>query len=135
MNRFGRTYKMTLLLMILPVLFMQSARTEIPEAIINAISTGNAATLAVYFNASLEVAILDKEDFYSKQQAELIMKDFFTRNTPASFSILHKGGKEGSQYAIGKLVTSGGTYRVTILVKMKENKPLIHQLRFEKDEE
>ena len=80
---------MTLLLMILPALFMQSARPEIPEAIINAISTGNAATLAGYFNASLEIAILDKEDFYSKQQAELIMKDFFTRNTPASFTILH----------------------------------------------
>lgn len=122
-------------MMLLPAFYIQSVRSEIPEAIINAISTGNSAALAGYFNTSLEVAILDKEDFYSKQQAELIMKDFFIRNTPSSFTILHKGGKEGSQYAIGKLVTSGGNFRVTILVKVKENKSLIHQLRFEKDEE
>jgi hypothetical protein len=63
------------------------------------------------------------------------MKDFFARNTPTSFTILHKGGKEGSQYAIGNLVTPGNIYRVTILVKVKENKSLIHQLRFEKDGE
>jgi hypothetical protein len=135
MNRYGRYFKITLLVMLLPAFYIQSVRSEIPEAIINAISTGNSATLAGYFNTSLEVAILDKEDFYSKQQAELIMKDFFTRNTPSSFTILHKGGKEGSQYAIGKLVTSGGNFRVTLLVKVKENKSLIHQLRFEKDEE
>jgi len=135
MNRYGRYFKITLLMMLLPAFYIQSVRSEIPEAIINAISTGNSAALAGYFNTSLEVAILDKEDFYSKQQAELIMKDFFIRNTPSSFTILHKGGKEGSQYAIGKLVTSGGNFRVTILVKVKENKSLIHQLRFEKDEE
>lgn len=135
MNRNGRNFKISLLLMLMPVFFMQSVRSEIPEAIMNAISNGNSATLAGYFNSNLEVAILEKEDFYTKQQAELIMKDFFTRNTPVSFTILHKGGKEGSQYAIGKLVTSGGSFRVTILVKMKENKALIHQLRFEKDEE
>ena len=121
--------------MLLPVFFIQSVQAEIPEAIISAISAGNATKLATYFNASLEVAILDKEDFYSKQQAELIIKDFFTRNAPTSFAILHKGGKEGSQYVIGKLVTAGGSYRVTILVKMKEDKALIHQLRFEKDDE
>jgi len=135
MNRYGQFYKTILLLVIIPLFFMQSVRSEIPEGIINAISSGNSGALAGYFNSSLEVTILDKEDFYSKQQAELIMKDFFTRNKPASFTILHKGGKEGSQYAIGRLVTSGGSYRVTILVKMKENKVLIHQLRFEKDEE
>jgi hypothetical protein len=134
MNRFGR-YKLLFLLMLLPVFFIQSVQAEIPEAIISAISAGNATKLATYFNASLEVAILDKEDFYSKQQAELIIKDFFTRNAPTSFAILHKGGKEGSQYVIGKLVTAGGSYRVTILVKMKEDKALIHQLRFEKDDE
>lgn len=134
MNKVGQTGKI-LLLMMLPAFFMQAVRSEIPEAIIGAISSGNAGALAAYFNTNLEVAILEKEDYYSKQQAELIIKDFFARNIPGSFTLLHKGGKEGSQYAIGKLVTSGGSYRVTILVKTRENKALIHQLRFEKDEE
>ncbi|MBN2274279.1 MAG: DUF4783 domain-containing protein [Bacteroidales bacterium] len=135
MNKTWHYYKPLLLLIFLYAFSLQSASSQIPDAVINAINTGNSATLAAYFNSNLEVAIMEKEDIYTRQQAELIMKDFFIRNTPVSFTVLHKGGKETSQYAIGRLVSSGGNYRVTILVKTKENKSLIHQLRFEKDDE
>jgi len=104
---------------------------DIPQAIVDALRTGNTAVLSGYFNTSIELAILDQEDIYSKQQAELIMKDFFAKHVPSSFVILHKGGKEGSQYAIGNLVTSSGKFRVTLWIKMTQNKPYIHQLRFE----
>jgi hypothetical protein len=135
MIRFRQFHRFVPGLFLLLAAFVQPVRSEIPDAVINAISTGNSAILAGYFNTSLELAILDKEDIYTKQQAEQIMRDFFARNTPSSFTILHKGGKEGSQYAIGNLVTPGNVYRVTILVKVKDNKSLIHQLRFEKDGE
>jgi hypothetical protein len=135
MIRYRQLNWYTLFLFLLLTAFTQPVLSEIPESVINAIGTGNSAILADYFNSSLELAILEKEDIYTKQQAELIMKDFFARNAPSSFVILHKGGKEGSQYAIGTLTTSGGKFRVTILVKMKDNKPLVHQLRFEKDGE
>jgi hypothetical protein len=104
---------------------------DIPQALIDALRTGNTPVLSGYFNSSIELAILDKEDIYSKQQAELIVKDFFAKHVPSSFVILHKGGKEGSQYAIGNLTTSDGNFRVTLLIKQKDNKPYIHQLRFE----
>jgi len=104
---------------------------EIPQALSEAMRTGNTATLSGYFNTSIELAILDQEDIYTRQQAELIVKDFFTKHVPSSFVILHKGGKEGSQYAIGNLTTSAGSFRVTLLIKLKDNKPFIHQLRFE----
>jgi hypothetical protein len=104
---------------------------DIPKAVIDALRTGNTTQLSGYFNTSIELAILDQEDIYSKQQAELIIKDFFSKHVPSSFVILHKGGKEGSQYAIGNLTTSTGSYRVTLLIKQKDNKPFIHQLRFE----
>jgi len=104
---------------------------DIPQAVIDALRTGNTTVLSGYFDTSIELAILNQEDIYSKQQAELIMKDFFAKHVPSSFTILHKGGKEGSQYAIGNLVTSSGTFRVTLWIKMTQNKPYIHQLRFE----
>jgi hypothetical protein len=104
---------------------------DIPQALIDALRTGNTTVLSGYFNTSIELAILDKEDIYSKQQAELIVKDFFAKHVPSSFVILHKGGKEGSQYAIGNLTTSAGNFRVTLLIKQRDNKPYIHQLRFE----
>jgi hypothetical protein len=135
MIRFRKFPGFALSLFLLLAAFVQPARSEIPEGVISAISTGNSALLAGYFNPSLTLAILDKEDIYTRQQAELIMKDFFARNTPSSFTVLHKGGKEGSQYAIGNLVTPGNVFRVTIYLKVKDNKSLIHQLRFEKDGE
>jgi hypothetical protein len=104
---------------------------DIPQAVVDALKTGNTAQLSDFFSSSIELAILDQEDIYSKQQAELIIKSFFAKHMPTGFVILHKGGKEGSQYAIGNLTTSSGTFRVTLLIKLSNNKPTIHQLRFE----
>lgn len=122
-----------LCLMIVPmqVIISSPEVTDIPPAIIDALKSGNTAKLAQFFNTSIELAIPGQEDIFSSQQAELIIKDFFTKHVPTNFIILHKGGKEGSQYAIGNLTTSTGNYRVTLLIKLKDNKPFIHQLRFE----
>ena len=120
-----------LLLFVVPAHAENRMAEDIPQAVIDALRTGNTAVLSGYFNTSIELAILEQEDIYSKQQAELIIKDFFAKHVPSSFTVLHKGGKEGSQYAIGNLVTSSGTFRVTLWIKMTQNKPYIHQLRFE----
>jgi len=106
----------------------------IPDGIIQAIRAGNASDLAKYFNANIELTLNRGEEIYSKDQAELILKDFFLKHAPNDFSILHKGGKEGSSYAIGNLATTNGTFRVTILVKLKDSQPYIHQLRIEKED-
>ncbi len=107
---------------------------DIPSEIIVAFKTGDATVLSKYFNTNLELAINSNDDIYSREQAELILKDFFAKNIPNSFTILHKSGKEESRYAIGNLSTTNGKFRVTILVKLKDNTPLIHQLRIQKED-
>jgi len=132
-----KTNSFILLLTFLPILIPLHAEDftqrpgDIPQALSDALRNGNTTVLSGYFNTSIELAILDQEDIYTRQQAELIVKDFFAKHVPSSFVILHKGGKEGSQYAIGNLTTSAGSFRVTLLIKQKDNKPFIHQLRFE----
>lgn len=106
---------------------------EIPDGIINAIKTGSASNLAKYFNVNVELTINNNEEIYSKDQAELILKDFFAKNIPTAFVVLHKGGKEGSRYAIGNFSTASGNFRITILVKTKDSQPYIHQFRIEKE--
>jgi hypothetical protein len=106
---------------------------DIPQAVLDALKTGNSVQLSKYFNTSIELAIPGKEDIYSNKQAELIIRDFFAKHVPSNFSVLHKGGKEGSQYAIGNLTTSSGNFRVTVLIKLKDGNPFIHQLRFEEE--
>ena len=106
---------------------------DIPGNIVNAIKNGNAKELAGYFNSSIELTLLSKEDIYSKEQAEIILKNFFQTHVPVSFTLLHEGGKESSKYAIGNLKTGNGNFRVTILLKSQNNQLYIHQLRIEGD--
>ncbi|MBI5218452.1 MAG: DUF4783 domain-containing protein [Bacteroidia bacterium] len=111
----------------------QITTTNIPEEIVTAIKTGNAKELAKFFNQNIELVIQNQEDVYSKAQAELIIKDFFSKNTPSDFTILHQGGKEGARYAIGSVKTANGNFRIYFLLKMKNYQPLIHQLKIEKE--
>jgi hypothetical protein len=110
-----------------------SSQEDIPGGIVKAIRSGNATDLAGFFNINVELTLDKGEEIYSRDQAELILKDFFAKHVPNSFEILHKGGKEGSRYAIGNLSTISGNFRVTILVKLKDSQPYIHQLRIEEE--
>ncbi|RLD46286.1 MAG: DUF4783 domain-containing protein [Bacteroidetes bacterium] len=100
-------------------------------AIISAIKSGNSVAVSKYFNSNVELSILDNEDVYSKSQAQIILKDFFAKHKVISFKVLHQGGKNGSNYLIGNLVTSNGTFRVYYLLKKVGNKQLIQQFRIE----
>lgn len=114
-----------------------SVQQQIPDGIFAALKAGNSKELAKFFNANIELVILEKEGVYSKTQAELIVKDFFDKNTPSvtnGFSKLHEGGKDGSRYAIGNLRTDKGNYRVSIFMKSINGSFTIHQLRIEEDD-
>ena len=106
---------------------------DTPQEIITGFSQGKAEMISKYFKESVELTIDSRENVYSSTQAEIILKDFFSNNTPKGFSILHEGGKDDSKYSIGSLLTNHGNYRVTILLKLNGTKPFIHQLRIEKD--
>jgi hypothetical protein len=106
---------------------------DTPQEIITGFSQGKAEMISKYFKESVELTIENRENVYSSTQAEIILKDFFSDNTPQGFTILHEGGKEDSKYSIGNLQTNHGNYRVTILLKLNGTKPFIHQLRIEKD--
>lgn len=135
MKTFRRIYHIGLLplFLLLPAFTFQS--DDIPEGIALSVKAGNAAELAKYFYTNIELVILDKEDVYSKAQAEQILRKFFTDHHPTSFKIIFEGGKETSQYAIGSLTTSTGNFRVYFLIKDQDGSPLIHQLRIEREDE
>ncbi len=105
---------------------------QIPNQIISGLKSGDARTVASHFNDNIELIILDKENMCSQAQGEQILKDFFSRNKPSDFHVTHQGGDE-SIYAIGKMSTSNGNYRVYFLMKPKDKKPQIVQLRIDKD--
>ena len=108
-------------------------QAKIPEGIAIAIKAGNAAELSKFMNSTIELLLLDKEDFYKKNVAETILKDFFAEYQTKDFTIRHQGAKNDAQYAIGNLKTEKGDFRVYFLIKKVDRELLIHQIRIESD--
>lgn len=108
-------------------------QAKIPAGIAIAIKAGNAAELSKYMNSTIEILLLDKEDFYKKNVAETILKDFFAEYQTRDFTVRHQGAKNDAQYAIGNLKTDKGDFRVYFLLKKVDQELLIHQIRIESD--
>ena len=109
------------------------ATAQIPDDLVLSLKTGNASTLSSYFNQNIELFVIDQDDVYSRAQAQQIVSNFFNQNKATGFSIIHQSGKEDTKYAIGKLTTNKGVFRVSFLVKNENGKSVIHQLRIEKE--
>jgi hypothetical protein len=106
---------------------------KIPDQIILGLRSGDAKTVAEYFNENIELVILEKENICSKAQAEQILKNFFNKNKPSGFNLIHQGGEDTASYAVGNYESGENSYRVYLLLKKKGQKSLIHQLRIEKE--
>ena len=97
------------------------------------IQMGDSDKLSAWFSNNLELDILGSVSACSKVQATQIMKDFFVKYTPKSFSIVHKSGKAPLTYAIGNLSAGGEMFRVTLFVMTQDKGNQIQQLRIERE--
>ncbi len=105
---------------------------QIPAQIISGLKAGDAKIVASYFNENIELVVIDRELVCSQAQGEQILKDFYTRNKPTDFKITHQGGDDSS-YAIGKMQTANGNFRIYLTLKSKAGKAQIVQFRIDKD--
>ncbi len=79
------------------------------DEITTAIRVGNAGELSRYLDSRVDISLPDKSDTYSKIQAEMIIRDFFSTNGVQNFLIKHKGTNGGgSEFCVGVLQTHNG---------------------------
>ncbi len=99
-----------------------------------ALKTGSSRELSKNFNDIIELSIDGEKSSYSKQHAEILIKEFFKKHPPADFQYVHQGAsKEGLKYAIGNYSFSGGEYRVYMLIKRFNGNYLIDTIEFDKE--
>lgn len=109
-----------------------SAQTQKFDAIADALRTGNSSALANFFEGNVEITIVSGGASYSKSQAELVLKKFFSGHPAKSFSLAHEGtSPEGSKYFIGDLITTTGSYHTYVYAKMINKKLVVQEIRFE----
>lgn len=115
--------------------FKEISPDDVIDDVAIAIKNGNSARLAAFFNTTLDLLLPDKEGAYSKTQAEMIIKDFFSKYPPSNFTIKQKGSSaEGSKFAIGNYLSSQGKiFRTYFLLKKINNNYLITLLEFDSE--
>jgi hypothetical protein len=80
----------------------------------------------------VELKYADKNNIYSKTQAEMILRDFFIKNQPKSFNIIHKGASaKGARYAICNLETQKGIVKVYLYLKETNGQYFISEIDIE----
>ncbi len=88
---------------------------------------GDAEGIAQYLNANVELFIKNANNVFTRQQTETILNDFFKKNPVKEFTVSDQGERDGKQFALGKLETQNGTFRIYFMTKNN----LIQQLRIE----
>lgn len=105
------------------------------DAVARALSAGDVDALARHLADNVDLSILEKEQTCSKAQATELLRGFFNTNRPRAFNQVHQGASRGSsdQYSIGNLVTTTGTFRVYLYLKMAGGNATVQELRFDRD--
>lgn len=130
----AQKYTGLLFLFMLIISSFALSQTKVEENIYQLIRTGEHKQLSEYFTPTVDITLPNNENTYSKTQAEMVMKDFFTKEPPESFNIRHRGSSDdGSLYCIGAYKSKKNSYRTYILIVKKEGKHLIQQIKFEKE--
>ncbi|MFM7727212.1 MAG: DUF4783 domain-containing protein, partial [Flavobacteriales bacterium] len=95
---------------------------------------GDSKSLSSYFGSTVDLTLLDKEDVYSNSQAELMLRDFFSKHVPKTLQVLHSGDTQGTAFRIASLVTADGMkLRLSFHVKDANGKPIILEISIEKE--
>ncbi|MEO6916107.1 MAG: DUF4783 domain-containing protein [Chitinophagaceae bacterium] len=104
------------------------------DAVVVALNEGNASNLSRYFDNRVDIGLPKKSDNYSRIQAEMIIRDFFSNNVVRNFELKYKSEKSGTNYCVGTLKTKSGDYRTTLFMKQKGDKQYLQDISFQKIE-
>ncbi|MBL7763527.1 MAG: DUF4783 domain-containing protein [Chitinophagaceae bacterium] len=113
------------------LLLMSFATQGNIDEVIGALKSGSVSELSKYIEDNVEITLPDKSNNYSKAQAGLVLKDFFSNSGVKSFDVKHKGDGPGGQFCVGTLVTKNGNYRTNVFMKVKGNKQIVKEIRFQ----
>ncbi len=113
--------------------FVFPLQEEAVKDIGTALKAGSSKELIKFCNQTVEIKINGESSNYSKAQAEVVLRDFFSKNPPTNFTYIHQGASQGLKYTIGRYTHDSGAYRVVMFIKKIDDKYLIDTLNFSQE--
>jgi Domain of unknown function (DUF4783) len=123
------------LILVLSIFGSSFAQSEFLDDVSSAFKNADQRLLSKYFGNKIEITLLDQSNVYSKSQAEMVMKDFFSKYDPIEFQLLYKNNpsNDAARFAIGQLDTRAGKFRIYFILKTSESGLYLQEMRFEQE--
>ena len=101
------------------------------EDMVNAIRTDRVVDMVKYFDNFVPITINNNQQIYSHNQAQVVLQDFFDKNSAKDFVIMDNGSPDNtSKFLIGSFTEPNGTkYSVYVLMKTKTGDYMLQELR------
>ena len=101
------------------------------EEIIQALKSGNASSVASYFDSYIDLTLPGKDEIKNigKNQAGITLRSFFEENGVKGFDLSSQREAGITMYMAGKLLAKNKPYNITVLLKNKDGKHQITSIR------
>ena len=112
----------------------QSSKSPM-EDMVNALRTGRVVDMVKYFDNFVPITINNNQQIYSHNQAQVVLQDFFDKNSARDFVVMDNGSPDNtSKFLIGSFTEPNGLkYSVYILMKTKVGDYMLQELRLNKE--
>ncbi|MCH7401397.1 DUF4783 domain-containing protein [Belliella kenyensis] len=122
-----------LLLLSFSTIIAPISNDQTNDAILTTFKNGSSREIAKFMEQSVELNINGNQGEFSKNQAELVLRDFFKKYPPENFEILHESnsGEQIKNY-IGTYQSMGEPYRILIKGKIFRDEMRIYSIEIMK---
>ncbi len=94
-----------------------------------AIQSSNTADLVNMFNSSIELLTPSSSGISTKEQAKIVLDNFFKNNAPVKATVTHETSGTTNTMFVISLVTKSGTYRISVVGSIKGGTFLINEFK------
>jgi len=99
------------------------------EKIANAIQSANTAELSEMFNSSIELETPASSGVNTREQARVVLDNFFRNNTPVRATLTHETTGTSNSMIVISLVTKTGTFRISVVGSYKNGSFVINEFK------
>lgn len=105
---------------------------DVIDDIASSIKESNTKELSKFFSSTVSMTLLNDDGVYSRVQAEIILREFFNRNVPATVTVAHRlDSNPNFRYVVLNLETTKDTFRVSYKLTNNDNTFSITEFRVE----
>lgn len=105
---------------------------DVIDDIATCVRGGDTKELSRHFSSTVSMTLLNDEGIYSRVQAEIILRDFFSRNPPIGVKVAHRlDSNPNFRYVVLNLETSKDVFRVSYKLTNNDNTFQVTEFRIE----